>query len=461
MGIAVLSEDLAGVDSIPNMKILLGLVLLAAFADAIPKYAEDVLEFDEEFEILEDLTSEEKAKEIERLKRVEDEINDENEKFKEGKAHFGEKLYEFSDLPKKDFEKAKEGLNMPAARSMGMFMPPESERNTPENQAKLDAMYEELVTRRNSAPSSFDSRSLGHVTVAKNQGNCGSCAAFAAGGLHETCMAKAGASLNGLDLSEQYLVDCAYDGRSANGCNGAAPHAYPVWFANDGGSSPHEVNYPYLDNSPRLNCNSASGVAKWNSGARVSDAAYDFSCSQDKLKQLVYEKGAVLVGVYASDDGFMGYDGRGVFDQCTRGSNAQNHAVLVVGYGSDNGQDYWLVKNSWGPNWGDSGFIKIKRGSNMCGIEEVCVVSTCTSSGSADSAPPAPTTTAAPVSMWCDVSGIFGRSDITGNFNLRVSDRSGSGRLIESEVRCQNSQCTPRTPGPSNACMYICGATSC
>ena len=54
---------------------------------------------------------------------------------------------------------------------------------------------------------------LGHVTVPKNQGNCGSCAAFAATGLHETCMAKAGAPLKGLDLSEQYLVDCGYDGR--------------------------------------------------------------------------------------------------------------------------------------------------------------------------------------------------------------------------------------------------------
>ena len=54
---------------------------------------------------------------------------------------------------------------------------------------------------------------IGWVTDAKNQGNCGSCAAFASGGLHETCMAKAGASLNGLDLSEQYLVDCAYDGK--------------------------------------------------------------------------------------------------------------------------------------------------------------------------------------------------------------------------------------------------------
>ena len=53
----------------------------------------------------------------------------------------------------------------------------------------------------------------GHVTKAKNQGNCGSCVAFAASGLHEVCMVKAGAPKKGLDLSEQFLVDCGYDGK--------------------------------------------------------------------------------------------------------------------------------------------------------------------------------------------------------------------------------------------------------
>ena len=119
-------------------------------------------EFDDEFNILEDLTAEEKAEEMERLKKVEEEVNEENAKFKEGTAHFQEKLYSFSDLSKEEFEKEKEGLKMPAAsRAMGMFMPSESERNTPDNQAKLEAMYSDLATRRTSVPSTYDSRALG------------------------------------------------------------------------------------------------------------------------------------------------------------------------------------------------------------------------------------------------------------------------------------------------------------
>ena len=103
-----------------------------------------------------------------------------------------------------------------------------------------------------------------------------------------------------------------------NGCNGASPHAYPDFFAKDGGVSPHEVKYPYLDKYPNLNCRKASGVSKWNSGAKVTSATFDYRCNEDKLKQLVYQKGAVLVGIYASDDAFSAYDGRGVFDKCTR-----------------------------------------------------------------------------------------------------------------------------------------------
>ena len=98
-------------------------------------------------------------------------------------------------------------------------LPTESERiNTPEEQADLDALYAE---DRGRAPRSYSSYSYGWVTKVRSQGECGSCAAFAVTALHETCMAKA---ISGnrriskkytanLDLSEQYVVDCGYNGR--------------------------------------------------------------------------------------------------------------------------------------------------------------------------------------------------------------------------------------------------------
>ena len=158
----------------------------------------------------------ERAKEAKRLKEVEAEINAHNEKYARGESSFKEQLYSFSDLSDEDFEKEKLGVNgwdprrgdAPPERAMGLILPPESERISSPG---LDEMYSAMD--RAYTPRSFSSKNKGWVTEAKSQGNCGSCAAFAATGLHETCMAKAGASIRSLDLSEQYLVDCGYNGK--------------------------------------------------------------------------------------------------------------------------------------------------------------------------------------------------------------------------------------------------------
>ena len=81
------------------------------------------------------------------------------------------------------------------------------------------------------------------------------------------------------------------------------------------------------------------------------------------MKALVYKYGAVATHIYASDSGFGNYM-TGVFNGCS--SNSINHAVVVVGYGTENGNPYWLVKNSWGSNWGANGYIKMFRGNGIC-----------------------------------------------------------------------------------------------
>ena len=222
--------------------LVLNLIIFDFAALARPEeFHETEEEFEEEFGIL-DSDPEEKKTEAENLKKAEDEINENNKKFENGESTFEEQLYEESDLPKEEFEKEKEGATMPddvrtafvGDRIMGVYMPPESVRNDPVNAAKLKKLYAELEQNRAGEPDSYDAKALGNfwnikccstaychwlqpflnsgiVTVARNQMSCGSCAAFAAVGLHETCMLKAGAKKDGLDLSEQYLVDCGFN----------------------------------------------------------------------------------------------------------------------------------------------------------------------------------------------------------------------------------------------------------
>jgi C1A family cysteine protease len=438
------------------MKVILFTFLFVGIAFASQQFDENEAEFEEEFGVkfpIGDL--EEQEKEAGALEEAEKEINDNNEKFDNGESTFEEKLYPESNLPKPDFEKEKEGLTMPEeaaarsfTRSFGLIMPPEAERNNPENAAALAREYARIAANRDTEPSEYSAVSAGIVTDPKNQGSCGSCAAFGATAIHETCMVKSGVSITDLDLSEQYLLDCGYNGGSMGGCNGASPHAYQVWFSENGGLAPHENTYPYGEAVGT--CDTSKAV--YDAGAKVSNVVYDYSCSHDTLKGLVAAHGAVTVGIYASDSSFGNY-ASGIYQGCS--STNKNHAVTVVGYGTEDDVDYWLVKNSWGTYWGDGGYIKMKRGSNECGIEDVCIYTECSTTTGSDEAPTTTTTTAAP-SASCDVSNWFG--ELTGTYYLRVRI---SGVLYDSFVSCVAGVCTPEEDGVVNACEYICGMTTC
>ena len=149
--------------------------------------------------------------------------------------------------------------------------------------------------------------------------------------------------------------------------------------------------------------------------------------TKSALYILVYKYGAVATGIYASDNSFGNY-AKGVFDTCS--STKMNHAVTVVGYGTESGKDYWLVKNSWGDNWGDGGYIKIARGKSECGIGGNCALVECSKTGTASPAPQAPPPAPVPASQTCDISSLFGSSTITGTYTLTVT--SMYLRLIKS-----------------------------
>ena len=186
----------------------------------------------------------------------------------------------------------------------------------------------------------------------------------------ETCFKKVTGVFG--DYSEQHLVDCGYRQEGANGCNGAPPHAYLTWAARTKLRLASERQYPYRNTNPRLTC--PANMPAFNQGARITNSYYTYRGDENLMKKLVYQHGAVVAGV-KSEGPFGRYRG-GVFAGCPPTTKI-DHAISVVGYGRERGVDYWLIKNSWSSRWGQNGYIKLKRGVNMCGIGRAIATVSC------------------------------------------------------------------------------------
>ena len=210
----------------------------------------------------------------------------------------------------------------------------------------------------------------------KNQGNCGSCTAFASAAVVETCYRKLTKKV-GL-FSEQELVDCGFGFQGANACNGAPLQSYLEW-AQTKQRLAGSAKYPYT--GVQVTCKSRRRMSLLlDEKVMVKNSYYTYSGTEDLLKTMVADRSAVVVGMWfnaASLNAFYSYRS-GVFNGCTTdGTIIGGHAVTVVGYGSEGGQDYWLVKNSWGTGWGEKGFFKIRRGVGACRFGQVLSVIDC------------------------------------------------------------------------------------
>ncbi|KAG0478975.1 hypothetical protein HPP92_013694 [Vanilla planifolia] len=207
-------------------------------------------------------------------------------------------------------------------------------------------------------PTSIDWRKKGAVTQIKDQGSCGACWAFSTTGAVEGINKIVTGSL--MSLSEQELVDC--DRTYNTGCSGGLMDYAYDWIVQNHGIDT-ENDYPYRTGEGTCHKN------KLDHRAVTIDGYTDVPSKNEQLLLQAVASQPVSAGICGSERSFQLYS-NGIFTgPC---STSLDHAVLIVGYGSENGVDYWIIKNSWGTKWGMNGYMHMLRNSGnsngVCGI---------------------------------------------------------------------------------------------
>ncbi|PKA65841.1 Oryzain alpha chain [Apostasia shenzhenica] len=202
-------------------------------------------------------------------------------------------------------------------------------------------------------PDSVDWRADGAVAPVKDQGNCGSCWAFSAVAAVEGINKIVTGEL--ISLSEQELVDCDTGNQGCNG--GLMDYAFEFIIKNGGIDS--DEDYPYKGNEAQCD------ASRKNAHVVSIDSYEDVPENDEKALKKALANQPVSIAIEASGRAFQLYQS-GIFaGSC---GTELDHGVLAVGYGStENGKDYWIVKNSWGAKWGENGYIRMERNAKEAG----------------------------------------------------------------------------------------------
>ncbi|GAB4833543.1 hypothetical protein Ancab_031786 [Ancistrocladus abbreviatus] len=211
--------------------------------------------------------------------------------------------------------------------------------------------------RKEALPASVDWRKKGAVTPIKNQGSCWAFSAVAAiEGINHIKTGKL------VSLSEQMLVDCDHTNEGCNG--GFMDKAFE--FIKQNGGIPSEENYPYKGEDGICNQTKAKQILATITGYK------DVLANNETSLQAAVAQQPVSVAIDASGTMMQLYSG-GIFSGFC--GQSLNHGVTLVGYGEEGTNEYWLVKNSWGTDWGEAGYIRFKRDisskAGACGIAKM------------------------------------------------------------------------------------------
>jgi hypothetical protein len=212
------------------------------------------------------------------------------------------------------------------------------------------------------------------VTSVKDQGSCGSCWSFGGAATFEGAMCLAGSQdcTSWSGASEQQLVDCGGNDNAALGpyydmaCNGGWIDNALYYIMQTGYIDGYD-NYPYVSGQTKKAGTCVADAS--NSVGTISTCGATVKNSESDLTAALAEQGVIGIAIDAGGLSFQLYTS-GVYTSTTCSSSRLNHAVTAVGYGVDsNNTPYYIVKNSWGTAWGDSGYILMRRNyNNMCGV---------------------------------------------------------------------------------------------
>ncbi|KAI6649628.1 Cathepsin L [Oopsacas minuta] len=223
----------------------------------------------------------------------------------------------------------------------------------PNPEGKREPYYPVQTT----ANDTVDWRDKGYVTGIKDQGQCGSCWAFSAIGSLEGQYFNKTHKL--VSFSEQELVDCSKNGGNA-GCQGGDMDAAFEYIEKNGIES--ESDYKYRAKKHKCEYDASKVVTKISGYKDIP------SGSISAMHLAVGSVGPISAAMDASHDSFQFYS-EGIYHprKCGKKDNQLDHGVLAIGYGVTP-QAYWLMKNSWGTDWGMDGYFKIAQKENECGI---------------------------------------------------------------------------------------------